>query len=153
VSAIRVCLAFVLAASAACDVARSPVPSSGPSSLECGETVTSAHVAGGYTLYGKAAPGFFLYMSSSEQPRPIRAQTAEKMLVFMLPDPDVVPPGRVLVRARHVDSGRVTSFDLQHHSSEYGNEWGTNFVFPAAGCWQLQIEGEPARGDVMLRVE
>ncbi len=31
-----------------------------------------------------------------------------------------------------------------------GNEWGTGFHFPLAGCWDLHVTGETAVGDVWI---
>jgi hypothetical protein len=34
-----------------------------------------------------------------------------------------------------------------------GEEWGTSFVFPSAGCWDMHAARDTASGDVWLLVQ
>ena len=120
--------------------------------ISCLETPTNTHIAGGHTVHGKAASGFFLYMYPTGEPRQIKAQSAEKFLLFMVPLPDDLSAHVALI-GRHLQSGRLSTFNLQRHASEFGTEWGANFVFPEAGCWDLEIASEPGRGKVTIRVD
>ena len=49
---------------------------------------------------------------------------------------------------------RLLPLFLQEHSGSNwirpGNEWGTGFNFPVAGCWDLQVTGGTAVGDVWV---
>jgi hypothetical protein len=49
---------------------------------------------------------------------------------------------------------RLLPLFLQEHGGSNwnrpGNEWGTGFHFPLAGCWDLHVTGETAVGDVWI---
>ena len=53
-------------------------------------------------------------------------------------------------------SARMTAGPQEHGSSNWhrrGDEWGTAFVFPVAGCWDVHADRSGTAGDVWLVVQ
>ena len=53
------------------------------------------------------------------------------------------------------EAGRLTFGPTRHTGSSWhrpGEEWGTGFVFPRAGCWQVHVSRGDASGDLWLDV-
>lgn len=120
----------------------SPAPSA-----TCSETPTTTKVVNGYTLRGKGGDVFLVYDRDPGRPeRSLHARTPEKMLVVVehpiIPTTDVerIPPVLDVV-GRNLTTGATKTFTVSSHVSELGLgvEWGTNFEFPDAGCWQLRL--------------
>ncbi|MGH2490664.1 MAG: hypothetical protein ACRDF9_04075 [Candidatus Limnocylindria bacterium] len=118
-----------------------------PPSKACSETLTTTKVVSGYTLRGKGAEVFLVYDRDPERPeRRLRARTPEKMLVVVdhpiIPatDAERIPPTLDVV-GHNMTTGARKTFTVSSHVSELGLgvEWGTNFEFPDAGCWQLRL--------------
>jgi hypothetical protein len=66
--------------------------------------------------------------------------------------------GKFTVAAYHPRSRRVDpdSGPVSHESSTWqhdGDEWGTWFMFPSSGCWDLHVTREGAAGDIWVQVE
>src|SRR5450755_65841 len=56
----------------------------------------------------------------------------------------------------HGMSARPTFGPEEHGSSNWnrpGDEWGSGFIFPVAGCWNLHATRGTASGDVWLMVQ
>lgn len=142
---------IALAALGGCVVAQ-PSPTTLP---ECAETPTTSKTVAGYTLWGKGAD-IFLVVGSPE--RVLHASTPEKMLVVV--DHPIIPtngaeriPNSLNVLGRNLFTGTRESFTVGRHNSELGVgvEWGTNFEFPDAGCWELQLSA-PRNADTTIVV-
>ena len=84
------------------------------------------------------------------------APSLEKILVILanpLPSPT---PNSLDVQGRELSSGRTATFKLNQTLTvdvPYGAQWGTNFVFPVPGCWQLTVDVTGNRGSVVLQVD
>jgi hypothetical protein len=120
----------------------SPTPTNG-----CAETPTRSKVVAGQTLWGKGGDVFLVvYGAGTAQDRVLRASTPEKMLVVLqhpiMPTTDAERiPNELTVPGRNRSTGTARTFVVGRHNSELGIgvEWGTNFEFPDAGCWELQL--------------
>ena len=56
----------------------------------------------------------------------------------------------------HGEQAHVVFGPTQHSSSNWqrpGDEWGTGFNFPTAGCWDLHVSRGKATGDVWLIIK
>jgi hypothetical protein len=117
----------------------------------CDVTPTSTRVVGGYTLVGKADRDIFVYLESSDRVLRTEATGPEKLLIFLarLPDP---LPSSIRVDGENLSTHTRRTFQAQLHASEFGSEWGTNFYFPDAGCWQLSFRQGDNEGRVVLVV-
>lgn len=65
-------------------------------------------------------------------------------------DPHFTPIGP------HGEQARVVFGPEAHDSSNWqhnGEEWGTGFNFPVAGCWDLHVTRGKATGDVWLNIK
>ncbi len=122
-----------------------------PPSGQCDVTPTTTHVANGHILYGKRTGGAFFYLSSTDRERVFRANQPAKLLVFLDAPPDP-PPGQLLVRGYNRATQRTLTFENSRHSSEYGTEWGTNYIFPEPGCWRLSVADPPRGGEIVIFV-
>ena len=110
---------------------------------DCAETPTTSKVVSGYTLWGKGGE-VFLVLGGPD--RALRASTPEKMLVVVehpiIPSTDAERiPNELNVPGRNLPTAATRTFVVGRHNSELGVgvEWGTNFEFPEAGCWELQL--------------
>jgi len=99
-------------------------------------------------LTGKRGGVMFIYPAAG---RVFIADRPEKFLVFVDPLPSI-PPSPLLVYGRNRTSGTETVFENTRHLSEYGTEWGTNYLFPDAGCWELRIDEPGGPGMVVIEV-
>jgi len=134
---------LVLAALISC-VSSQPIPTA---TTECSETPTSSKVIAGYTLWGKGGDVFLVLSRDAKfQDRVLRAATPEKMLVVL--EHPIIPatdadriPNELNVPGRNLTTGGSRTFVVGRHNSELGIgvDWGTNFEFPDAGCWELQM--------------
>jgi len=132
-----------------------------PPSATCSETPTTTKVINGFTLRGKGGEVFLVYDRDPERPeRSLRARTPEKMLVVVehpiIPTSDAerIPPILDVV-GRNLTTGVTQTFRVSSHVSELGLgvEWGTNFEFPDAGCWQLRLTApRNAEATIVTRV-
>jgi hypothetical protein len=105
----------------------------------------------GYTLTGSADGDIFLYGGGG---RVLRAEAnggPEKLLVFLAKPPDPAPTS-IKLAGSNLTTGTQRTFTAQHHESEYGTEWGSNFAFPDAGCWQLSVKESGNEGRVVFEV-
>ncbi len=110
---------------------------------ECTETPTTSKVVSGYNLWGKGGEVFLVL---GGQDRALHASTPEKMLVVV--EHPIIPsteaeriPNELNVPGRNLSTAVTRTFVVGRHNSELGVgvEWGTNFEFPDAGCWELQL--------------
>jgi hypothetical protein len=65
-------------------------------------------------------------------------------------------PFHVSTRGPHSMPAHPTFGPEAHESSNWnrpGEEWGTGFIFPVAGCWDLHASRGKASGDVWLVVQ
>jgi hypothetical protein len=132
-----------------------------PPSATCSETPTTTKVINGLTLRGKGGEVFLVYDRDPERPeRNLRARTPEKMLLVVehpiIPSNDAerIPPTLDIV-GRNLTTGATKTFRVSSHVSELGLgvEWGTNFEFPDAGCWQLRLTApRNAEATIVTRV-
>ena len=126
---------------------RSPAPAA-----SCDLTPTSTRVVNGHTLVGNADGDIFLYGGSDRVLRTDANGGPEKLLVFLarLPDP---LPSSIKLQGSNLTTGTERTFAAQHHESDYGTEWGSNFSFPDAGCWQLTLKESGNEGRVVFQVQ
>lgn len=117
----------------------------------CDVTPTTTHVANGHVLYGKRTDGAFFYLSPTDRERVFRAKQPAKLLVFLDAPPNP-PPGRLIVRGYNPATQRTVTFENLRHSSEYGMEWGTAYIFPEPGCWRLSVGDRPGAGEIVISV-
>jgi hypothetical protein len=142
-----------------CDGAQ-PAPAS---ATECIETPTTEKVVNGYPLYGKGGEVFLVFYRNpkdADAVSSLRHTTPIKMLVVV--DHPIIPttdaehiPSSLNVVGRNLFTGRRTVIDVARHDSELGIgvEWGGNFEFPDAGCWELQLSApRNANTTVAVRV-
>lgn len=127
-------------------VSAQPTPTS---TTECNETPTTAKVVNGYPLYGKGGEVFLVFYRNPKDAAAVssmRQSVPTKMLVVV--DHPIVPttdaehiPSSLNIVGRNLSTGRRTIIEVGRHDSELGIgvEWGGNFVFPDAGCWELQL--------------
>ena len=118
------------------------------SSRDCSVSPDTTYQANGYILAGKRGGVMFIYPAVG---RIFTANRPEKFLVFLDPLPSV-PPSPLFVYGRNRTSGTETVFENARHLSEYGIEWGTNYLFPDAGCWELRIDEPGGAGMVAIEV-
>lgn len=138
-------------------VAAQPAPSATP---DCIVTPTTGKVVNGYPLYGKGGDVFpVLYRDPRFGEPLIRAGPLVKMLVVVehpiLPATDAEHiPRELNIPGRNLWSGTSKTFVVGRHDSELGIgvEWGTNFVFPDAGCWELRLSA-PRNADATIVVQ
>lgn len=64
--------------------------------------------------------------------------------------------GPLRAYAEHQDGSRVQPTSLGTHSASDwdrpGDEWGSSFVLPSAGCWRFHLERNDVQGDIWVRV-
>jgi hypothetical protein len=114
---------------------------------ECAETPTISKTVTGQTLSGKADGDVLL--------EPFRDLHGERILIAGAPEKlrivvehPILPatdaeriPSTLDVVGRNTQTGTSKTFQVSRHDSELGIgvEWGTNFEFPDAGCWELRV--------------
>jgi hypothetical protein len=123
-----------------------PTPTS---TTECIETPTTGKVVNGHSLYGKGGEVFLVFYRNpkdADAVSSLRHSMPIKMLVVV--DHPIIPttdaehiPSSLNVVGRNLFTGRRTIIEVGRHDSELGIgvEWGGNFEFPDAGCWELQL--------------
>jgi hypothetical protein len=129
---------------------------------ECTETPTSGKVVNGYPLYGKGGEVFLVLYRDSRFGEPVlhAGPPPAKMLVVVehpiIPTTDAEHiPSSLNVVGRNLFTGRRTIIEVGRHDSELGIgvEWGGNFQFPDAGCWELQLSApRNANTTIVVRV-
>ncbi len=127
---------------------------------ECAETPITAKVVNGYPLYGKGDEVFLVFGRSPITAAPsLRKATYQKMLLVVehpiIPTSDAERiPNSLKVVGRNVLTGTVKTFEVGRHNSELGIgvEWGGNFEFPDAGCWELRLSA-PRNADATIVVK
>jgi hypothetical protein len=139
-------------------VTAQPAPTPTP---ECAETPTTGKVVNGYPLYGKGGEVFLVFFRNpkdADAASSLRRLTPVKMLVVV--DHPIIPttdaehiPGTLDVVGRNTFTGTNKTFQVSRHDSELGIgvEWGTNFDFPDAGCWELRLSA-PRNADTTIIV-
>ena len=126
---------------------------------ECNETPTTVKVINGYPLYGKGGEVFLVFNRSPTDAGPsLRTATFQKMLLVV--EHPVIPatdaeriPNSLNILGRNLLTGTTKSFEVGRHNSELGIgvEWGGDFEFPDAGCWQLRLSA-PRNADTTIVV-
>ena len=136
-----------------------PTPTS---NTDCIETPTTGKVVNGYPLYGKGGEVFLVFYRNpkdADAGSSLRKLTLQKMLVVV--DHPIIPttdaehiPGTLYAVGRNTFTGTNKTFELSRHDSELGIgvEWGTNFEFPDAGCWELRLSA-PRNADSTIVVK
>lgn len=118
----------------------------------CEVTPTSTRSINGFTLVGNAGGDIFLYGGGDRVLRTEASGGPEKLLVFIAKLPSPLPSSINLHGANLVTGTRRT-FAAQHQESAYGTEWGSNFSFPDAGCWELTLRESGNEGRVVVEVK
>ena len=128
---------------------------------QCSETPTTSKVVNGYPLYGKGGDVFLVLGRTPNDGGPsLRAATFQKFLVVVehpiIPTTDAERiPNSLNVVGRNMLTGTAKTFELGRHNSELGIgvEWGGNFEFPDAGCWELRLSApRNANTTIVVRV-
>jgi len=128
---------------------------------QCSETPTTVKVVNGYPLYGKGGEVFLVFYrdpNGASSQSSLRKLTYQKMLVVLehpiIPTTDAERiPNSLNVDGRNLVTGQRTTFEVGRHNSELGIgvEWGGNFNFPDAGCWELLLSA-PRNADATIVV-
>jgi hypothetical protein len=129
---------------------------------ECIETPTTGKVVNGYPLYGKGGDVFLVTHRDPKfgEPKFHAGPPPVKMLVVVehpiIPTTDAEHiPKELSINGSNLWSGTGTTFVAGRHDSELGIgvEWGGNFEFPDAGCWELQLNApRNANTTIVVRV-
>ncbi len=139
-------------------VAAQPAPTPTPA---CSETPTTGKIVNGYPLYGKGGDVFLVFYrdpNGASSQSSLRKMTYQKMLVVVehpiIPTTDAERiPNSLNIVGRNLFTGQRTTFEVGRHNSELGIgvEWGGNFEFPDAGCWELLLSA-PRNADATIVV-
>jgi hypothetical protein len=153
----RLWIALLLAAASLSScVTTQPAPTPTP---DCPETPTTTKVVNGFTLYGKGGEVFLVFSGNRDAPWSLRKATFQKMLVVV--DHPIIPttdaeriPNSLKVIGRNIFTGTLITLEVGRHNSDLGIgvEWGGNFEFPDAGCWELQLSA-PRNADTTIIVK
>jgi hypothetical protein len=137
-------------------VAAQPAPTPTP---ECNETPITSKVIAGYRLYGKGGEVFLVFSGNRDAQWSLRKATYQKMMVVI--DRPIIPttdaeriPNELNVPGRNLSTGVTHTFVVGRHNSELGIgvEWGGDFEFPDAGCWELRLSA-PRNADATIVVQ
>ena len=120
----------------------------GTPEIACAVSPDSTFEANGYVLAGKSDGDIFIYPAAG---RVFAANRLEKLLVFLDPLPAVLP-SPLIVHGRNRTSGTTAVFENARHLSDYGTEWGMNYRFPDAGCWELRVADPAIQGGIVIMV-
>ncbi|HEY3217943.1 MAG TPA: hypothetical protein VGK15_02525 [Candidatus Limnocylindria bacterium] len=150
-------LAIVAVAALCSCLTAQPAPTPSP---ECVETSTTGKVVNGYTLYGKGGDVFLVFARTpKDSVPPLRKATFQKMLVVVehpiIPTTDAERiPNSLNILGRNLLTGTAKTFEVGRHNSELGIgvEWGGNFEFPDAGCWEMRLSA-PRNADTTIVVK
>jgi hypothetical protein len=149
----------IVAVAALCGCLRAQ-PSPTPTS-ECSETPITGKVVNGYPLYGKGGDVFLVLYREPKfgVPKLHAGPPSVKMLVVVehpiIPTTDAEHiPRELSVSGRNLWSGTSKTFVVGRHDSELGIgvEWGGNFEFPDAGCWEMRLSA-PRNADATIVVK
>jgi hypothetical protein len=132
-----------------------PTPAS-----ECVETPITGKVINGYPLYGRGGEVFLVFGRTPNGATWSPPKTTPlKMLVVVdhpiLPTTDAEHiPSTLDAVGRNTFTGTNKIYHVSRHDSELGVgvEWGTNFDFPDAGCWELRLSA-PRNADATVIVK
>jgi hypothetical protein len=127
-------------------------PEAVPVEAPCSVTPTVTRTFNNHALIGREDRDVFIYPLASD--RILRTQAnggPEKLLVFLARVP-APPPSSIAVAGENLRTGTQRTFNADRHASEFGIEWGTNFSFPDAGCWQLSVSEGGNQGRVVIEV-
>jgi len=127
-----------------------PPPKSTPTT--CPVTPDTTYSSNGHELHGKGADNIFLYMHFDGNTRTLRANQPEKMLIFLV-NQSAVLPEQLQIRATNLATGANADFTPIRHNSDFGTDWGTNFIFPEPGCWELKIQEPSITGAIVITVK
>ena len=140
-------------------VTAQPAPTPTP---ECVETPITGKVINGYPLYGKGGDVFLVFgRTPKDAGSSLRAATFQKFLVVVehpiIPTTDAERiPNSLNIVGRNLFTGTAKTFEVGRHNSELGIgvEWGGEFTFPDAGCWELRLSA-PRNADatIVVRVQ
>jgi hypothetical protein len=153
---IRALLALALSSSSA-----SACAGPWPFGTECVETPTVSKTVTGQLLWGKADGDVLLGpFRDVHGDRVLIAKAPEKMRVVLehpiIPTTDAERiPSTLDVLGLNTQTGTKKTFQVARHDSELGIgvEWGTNFEFPDAGCWELRVAApRNAPAKIVVRV-
>jgi hypothetical protein len=132
-----------------------------PFARECAETPTTSTIVNGQTLWGKADGDILLEPFRDVRGDRVLIATAQEKMRVVVAHP-IIPttdaeriPSTLDVVGRNTMTGTNKTFHLSRHDSELGIgvEWGTNFEFPDAGCWELSVRApRNAPAKIVVRV-
>jgi hypothetical protein len=122
-----------------------------PVEAPCVVTPTVTRVFSNHSLIGKEDRDVFVYPLSDRILRTQANGGPEKLLVFLARMPTPLPP-TIAVTGENLRTGTQRAFVAERHASEFGTEWGTNFSFPDAGCWQLSVSEGGNQGRIVVEV-
>jgi hypothetical protein len=139
-------------------VAAQPAPTPAP---QCSETPTTGKVINGYPLYGRGGEVFLVFYrdpNGTNSQSALHKLTYQKMLVVVehpiIPTTDAERiPNSLNILGRNLFTGTAKTFEVGRHNSELGIgvEWGGEFTFPDAGCWELRLSA-PRNADATIVV-
>jgi hypothetical protein len=122
----------------------------------CLPTPVSELVVQGESIWGQRGGDVF-FRTANRPGLPVhvlRALPNVEKIGIVLTHPLSKPPAMLDVRGRELGSGETKTFRVSHLESELGHgvQWGTNFEFPRAGCWELAVDAPENAGSVVVVV-
>jgi hypothetical protein len=136
------------------EASKTPLPvAAGASSPPMGswsEPICPDSIATPPEIRGTASSGIEIWSLVFPSPAP-RAGTDTKVIIRMTGsgEPLIYADGPLAVQIRPIrgPQGRLGS-----SWNRPGNEWGTFFTFPSAGCWNIRVVRATGRGSIPLSV-
>ena len=124
----------------------------------CSTTPISELVLVDGSKWGQRDGDVFFQTANPPDKPPLRLRAAPELMkiLVILSNPLPSPaPDKLEVQGREQRTGKVTTFLLNQTLTTdvpFGAQWGTNFEFPAAGCWDLSVDVPANRGRVTVAV-
>jgi len=130
-----------------------------PEKTGCVQTPVSELVLSDGSKWGQRDGEVFFQTASAPGQSPyrlLRAPELMKILVILSNPLSPPTPNTIEVHGRERISGTAKTFALGQTLTTdvpYGAQWGTNFEFPVAGCWELSVDVPGNRGSIVLKVD